>query len=52
MFRLMSVFSQGEKRNPHAPTFYKNLAFALIENHSDSNTWEYIMSNLAKFYDL
>jgi hypothetical protein len=48
----MSIFSAGEKRNPHAPTFYKNLAFALIENHSDSNTREYIMANLGKFYDL
>ena len=33
MFRLMDEFSKGEKRNPHAPTIYKNIAFALIENH-------------------
>ena len=52
MFWLMSEFSKGEKWNQHAPTLYKNIAFSLIENHSDSNTWEYIMANLAKFYDL
>jgi len=52
MFRLMSEFSKGEKWNQHAPTIYKNIAFSLIENHGDSNTWEYIMANLAKFYDL
>ncbi len=47
MFRLMSFFSSGEKRNSFAPIIYKNLSFALIENHSDPGTREFILCNLS-----
>ena len=46
MFWLLFFFSTGDKKNNIAPQLYKNLAFALIDNHSDANTWEYIMVNL------
>lgn len=51
MFRLLYIFSQGDKKNNFAPQLYKNLSFSLIDNHSDSNTREYIMVNLMKVFD-
>ena len=33
-----------------APVLYKNLSHALIENHSDATTREYLMKNLMKMF--
>lgn len=51
MFRLLYQFSQGDKKNNFAPQIYKNLAFSLVDNHSDTNTREYIMVNLCKVFE-
>ena len=49
MFRLLDVFSKT--KNSYAPTIYKTLAMSLVENHADTTTREYIMSNLEQIFE-
>jgi len=48
MFRLLEMFS--ESKNSVAPTLYKNISHALIENHEDVSSREYVMANLSSIY--
>ena len=50
MFKLLEIFTL--KKNSAAPVIYKSLIFVLVDNHQDSTTRQYMISNFIKFFSL
>lgn len=49
MFRLLEIFSKT--KNTYAPSIYKALAMALVENHGDVITREFIMQSFEQIFE-
>lgn len=49
LFKLLELFTL--EKNPYAPTIYKTLIFALVENHQKTLVREYIMSNYKALFE-